>query len=152
MSEPGTIRHVHSRLGFAVELPEGSEVHEDVDAAVLLALEPMRDAGFRANIAITLDALEGDVELDRFTDAALEVQDRLLHDFVVLDRGYAPVGGRPATRTLGHHDLDGLALCVEQWRLVDGRDGWTLTATSWALDYDEVADALAASAESLELP
>lgn len=152
MSAQGVIRHVHSRLGFAVELPEGSEVREDTDGVALLALEPVRDAGFRSNLAITVDALEPDVPLDRYTDAALELQDRTLHDFVLLDRGHALVGGRPATRTLAHHDLDGLALCIEQWRLVDGRDGWTVTATAWALDYDEVADALAAGAESLELP
>ena len=146
------IRHVHSRLGLAVELPDGSEVREDEGGAVLLALEPPRDAGFRANLTVTADALEPGAELEAFTGAALAYQERALHDFVLLDRGYALVGGRPATRTLAHHDLDGLALCIEQWRVVAGGTGWTVTATAWALDYDEVADALAGSAESLELP
>lgn len=146
------IRHVHSRLGLALELPDGSEVREDADGAVLLALEPLRDAGFRANLTITTDALEPGAELDPFTDAALGFQERALHDFVLLDRAHALVAGRPATRTLAHHDLDGLALCIEQWRVVADGTGWTVTATAWALDYDEVADALAASAESVELP
>ena len=145
-------RHVHSRLGFSLELPDGGEVREDADGVALLALEPARGDGFRANLAVTADALEPDAELDRFTEAALAFQEQFLEDFVLLDRGEATLAGRPATRTLAHHDLGGLALCIEQWRVVAAATGWTVTATSWALDHDEVADTLAASAESLELP
>lgn len=145
-------RHVHSRLGFSLELPDGGEVREDEDGVALLALEPARGDGFRSNLAVTADPLEPGAELDRYTDGALAFQEQVLEDFVLLDRGEATLAGRPATRTLAHHDLGGLALCIEQWRVIAGNTGWTVTATSWALDHDEVADALAASAESLELP
>jgi hypothetical protein len=145
-------RFTHPSLGFSIELPPGAEVFDEAPGIALVAAEPAGEAGdgFRANIVVTAeDVVTPGLGPEAFVDAGLAVQAAELVDFRVIDREPVTLaGGRPAARILGHHDVGGEAVTIEQWCVVDGAIGYTVTASCWTLDYDAVADAFAASAES----
>lgn len=116
----------------------------------LIALDPDTSGdGFRANLVVTVDELDPDTTVETFTDTALEVQDRVLDRMWLIDRSPARLRSGFGTRTLVHHDADGFAVVLEQWRLVHGTLGYTVSASCAALDYDDVADVFATAATSL---
>jgi hypothetical protein len=138
----------HAGLGFRIHLPDGSEVREDPEPGIaLIAVEPHPRGPFRANLVVTVEELSGTFhDAEAYTDASIADQEQALSAFRLVDREARD--GR--TRTLGHHDVDGVPVVVDQWRAVAGDLGYTVTASCWALEYDELADAFAAAAESLE--
>jgi len=142
----------HPSLGFSIELPPGAEVLDEVPGIALIAAEPADEAGdgFRANIVVTAeDVSPAGLHVEAFVDAALALQSVELVDFRLIDRENVTLaGGRPAARILGHHDVGGEAVTIEQWCVVDGAVGYTVTASCWTLDYDAVAGAFTASAET----
>lgn len=140
------VEYRHPELGFTIAFPPGSEVDEDVPGTAVVAYDAGVEDGFRTNLVVTVDDGAGDVEA--FTDAGLEALPPALRAFQLLDRASTTLGGAPATRTLVHHDAQGWAVTLEQWRVVDGGRGYTITASAATLDYDAVADALAEAAES----
>lgn len=155
MSAPAVERYEHSRLGFVLDLPPGTEVHQDlegVEGVALLALEPAReDGGFRANVTVAKDAVEPNTPVDAWTDMALDATGRVLERFHVLDREATELAARPAVRTLAHHDVGGCAVVAEQWRVVDGSRAFTITTSCWAMDFAGMRDELAGIAESFAL-
>jgi hypothetical protein len=137
------------RHGFAIELPPGSEVDDTVAGTAMVAVDAGVEDGFRTNLVVTIDRVEEDTSTEDFTDASLAAMESSLQSFVLLDRGEASIAGGPAIRTLAHHDHDGWSVTLEQWRVVAGSRGLTLSASAATLDYPEVAPTLSAAAESL---
>jgi len=95
--------------------------------------------GFRPNLVLTAGA------------PSLEQQAEALRSFHVVDRTAAELAGRPCVRTLGHHEVGGRAVVVEEWRLSGPEGPHELTASCGALDYPGLADAFMASVASLRL-
>jgi hypothetical protein len=142
----------HAVLGFELALPPGTETHEDAEHVALVALEPIAsgETGFRANVTVVVEELIPGTGVEAYTDRSLEIQAAAMHAFHLLDREATVIAGEEATRTLGHHDAQGVAVTAEQWRLIiAGRWAYTLTASCWSLDYDLKADAARAVVESL---
>jgi hypothetical protein len=137
------------RHGFAIELPPGSEVDDTVAGTAMVAVDAGVEDGFRTNLVVTVDHLEEGTSADAFTDASLAAMESSLQSFLLLDRTEASIADGPATRTLVHHDHAGWSVTLEQWRVVDGSRGLTLSASAASLDYPDVAPALTAAAESL---
>lgn len=108
--------------------------------------EPDDSGRFRANAVLTCD----DATNMSFRDwqvATDEVLPRALDDYLVIDLEKVEVDGRPGGRRLAHHvDGDGRALTMEQWFVLEGDRGWTLTATCETWSYDDLAEAFAALA------
>jgi hypothetical protein len=72
---------------------------------------------------------------------------RALGDYLLVDLERVEIDGHPGGRRLAHHvDEAGRALTLEQWFVLDGDRGWTLTATVDTLRYDELADTCATAA------
>jgi len=108
----------HLSLGFSIELPPAAEVLEHVTGTALVAAEPAKEAGdgFRANLVVTAQELPLGLDVEDFVDAGLANQSAELVDFRAIDREpMTLVSGELATRILGHHDVDGQAVTVEQW-------------------------------------
>jgi hypothetical protein len=137
--------------GFAIELPPGSQVDDAVPGTAMVAVDSGVEDGFRTNLVVTVDRVPEDTTSGAFTDASLAAMETSLRSFVLLDRAEAGVADGPATRTLVHHDHGGWSVTLEQWRVVAGSRGLTLSASAATLDYPDVAPALAAAAESLTL-
>lgn len=137
------------RHGFAIELPPGSEVDDTVAGTAMVALDAGVEDGFRTNLVVTIDRVEENTSTEDFTDASLAAMESSLQSFVLLDRAEASIADGPAIRTLVHHDHGGWSVTLEQWRVVAGSRGLTLSASAATLDYPEVAPTLSAAAESL---
>jgi hypothetical protein len=145
-------RYRHPALGFELVLRAGAEIHDDMPHVALLVLEPAPpEEVSRANVTVTADRLGDERDVERVTDAALAVQERALRSFHLIDRCGNPVAGRPGTRTLAHHDMEGIPVTLEQWRVVSGELAYTLSASCATWSYHEYADLAAATAESLRL-
>ncbi len=137
---------------FAIDLPAQSEILEDVDGIALVAVEPADIGAFRANLNIVIERLGEPLDLDDYLERSVEVQQRQMSRFRLLDRAPAVLGdGLDARRTLAVHEVDGVAVVLEQWRTVRDDLGYVLSASCGGLDYDEVADTMSTCAESFRL-
>jgi len=127
----------------ALEAPPGWEALDPRGAAqtVELIVAAPREAnrGFRPNLVVTVGA------------PSLEQQAESLRSFHLVDRTAAALAGRPCVRSLGHHEVGGRAVVVEEWRLSGPEGPHELTASCGALDYPGLADAFMASVASLRL-
>lgn len=143
--------YVHPELGFALELPAGAEIREDVAGIAVAAVDPDPEPAsrFRANLTVTVEPVPPGAGVQAYTDASLATQDRVLAGHRLIDRSAATLRGGCATRTLAHHAQGSLAITIEQWRLVAGELAYTVTASCATLDYAAVADPLSEAAESL---
>ena len=130
--------------------PEGWEVlGEPPPGIAWVAREPAYAEDperFRANLVLTVHPTGG----LRFRDwqaGTDELLPRMLDDYLVVDLEKLPVGGLPGGRRLAHHaGPRGEALTMEQWFVLVGDLGHTLTATVETWRYDELADVCAAVA------
>lgn len=134
----------HPSAGFTLSLPEGWETATDVAGVALIAVAPDRGAGwFRTNLVVTLEQL-ATPDLATWQEEALALMRYGLNEFLLVDVEEVEVAGYRARRLVAHHrpETDGQAASVtmEQWTLVVGRLGYTLTASMASLDYPELAD------------
>ena len=144
------MRYRHPELGFELDVPEGTELRDDMDGLALVALEPgVPPSGFRANLVVTVEEVAPATPVGPYTDASLRSQGELLLGHRLIDLEITAVAGRPATRTLAHHAQGHLAITIEQWRLVEGSHAYTVTGSCATLDYAGVADGFREAAESL---
>jgi hypothetical protein len=144
----------HPELGFELALPDGVAASDDVPGIALL-LRPREDPEpptFRPSLTVVAEELAGDSTLEGYAGASLRDQHRLLRSHHLLDVVTTSLGPRPAVRSLAHHNVDGEAVTIEQWRLLDGRLGYVLTASCATLDFGELGESLASTAESFRLP
>jgi hypothetical protein len=146
------VTYTHPALGFRLELPDGYEVRDDAAALALIAVEPgpAPASGFRANLVVTVEEVREGTAVAGYTESSLRAQGELLRSHRLIDSEATTLAGGPATRTLAHHAQDGLAVTIEQWRLVADVLAYTVTASCATLDYAGVADAHRDAAESLE--
>ncbi len=139
--------YAHPQLGFSIELPPSLEPLDDVPLAALVAAErDVPDGAFRANLVVTVEELESEAGVEQYAQASVAALSCALDGFRVIDSEPIALGDRRAIRLLAHHDAAGHAVAFEQWQLVVGARGYTLTASCCALEYDDLADAFAASA------
>jgi hypothetical protein len=145
------VRYRHPELRFELELTDGALVRDDIPGMALVAIERETDpsSGFRANLVVTVEEVAAGTTVEAYTSSSLRVQDDLLSGHRLIDVEATAVSGAPATRTLGHHAQDRLAVTIEQWRLVAGVRAYTVTASCATLDYAAVADGFREAAESL---
>ncbi|MCW2777465.1 MAG: hypothetical protein JWN17_1190 [Frankiales bacterium] len=126
-----------------LDLPPGwSRADRPAPGVLLLGLEPGAGQPFRANLVVTADDL-GPLDLRGWqlqTDAALP---RALEGYALLDLEHVQVDGRPGVRRLASHVVRGRAVVLEQWAVVSGPLGWTLSATVPALAWPSAETGLA---------
>jgi hypothetical protein len=82
----------------------------------------------------------GPAELDTSRPGLLE---QALERPLLVDLEETEIGGRPARRALVHHTTETGAVTMEQWTLMEGALGYTLTASAGTLEYDDLADLFA---------
>jgi len=134
-----------------LEPPDGFTVIEPPDQTAWVAVEDAEGAsGFRANLVVTVEEAAGS-SVDELTDTALAFQERVLAAHHLIDRSTETLAGSPATRTLSHHLVAETGIALEQWRVVAGDRGVTLTASCATLDWPALADDLAAAAGTLRV-
>lgn len=148
MSRLRTQPYKHPELGFTIVLPAGSEIAAPEPGVALAAYDVgVEEGDFATNLVVTVHPVDPAVDLGAFVDASLAEQGERLVGFQLLDRVDDDLGG-PAVRTLAHHDHGGWAVTIEQWWLLAGGRGYTVTASADTLDWDAVADALDDAARS----
>lgn len=139
------LTHRHPQAGFSISLPASWERVEDPKEGVaLVAVEPDREEGFRANVVVTCEELPTGVDLDAWQGSAEELLARTLDDFLLVDRERLELDGRAVLRRLAHHAMEGTqAVTLEQWAMVHESMGYTLSASIGTLAYDSLADLFA---------
>ena len=121
-------------------------------AAVVEPVDPTAPEAFRASLTLSVEQL-GDADLRTWQASAEAAAASGLLDHRVLDREHTDVAGRPGGRRLAHHVTpSGAAVVLEQWFVVAGGAGWTLSATVDTARYDLLADELALSAAAWVVP
>jgi hypothetical protein len=121
-------------------LPRGWELVEAAAPVELIAAAPEGEfTGFRPNLVLTVPA-----------GPELAEQGASLLSFRMIDRMTTELTGGACVRSLGHHEVGGSAVVVEQWLWAEG--SCELAASCGALDYPRLADAFAAAAASLRPP
>ena len=137
--------------GFELPVPVGWELADDLpDGVAVIAVEPTAAAGFRANAVLTVEPLPRDVGLESWQETVDAQLARELPHFLLIDRETVGDGGRRLMRRLGHH-IGGETgpVTMEQWAIVVGDNGYTLTASVATPAYDSLADVFADMAEGL---
>lgn len=139
--------------GFSVDLPEAWEVRVDPRADVaVVALDPVVDDwGFRTNVLVTLDQLDRGLTLAAWQEGAERMLGEVLEEYLLLDLEDVHIGQRAGIRRLAHHNAEGRAITMEQWTVLDGRRGFTLTASVSTLAYPRVTATLARIGDSLRV-
>ena len=141
MNRPGIVTYRHQAGGFALPLPEEWERLEGPAPGVsLVALEPEQGGRFRANVVVTIEELDEGLDLEGWQASTEDHLPGPLLDYLLLDRERIELNGRPAIRRLAHHARpESGSITMEQWAMVVGRRGVTLTASSSTLEYDTLA-------------
>lgn len=145
---PTTKRFTHPTAGFTIPLPREWETVTDIDGVALIAVEPSRgDRWFRANLVLTIEELARGADLADWQRQAVGLMRQGLPEFHLIDLAETTLAGYPARRTLFHHRAESgsvaAAVATEQWTLVVGGLGYTITTSMAALEYDELADVFA---------
>ena len=141
MSRTGIVSYRHAAGGFALPLPDDWERLEGPSPGIsLVALEPERGERFRANLVVTVEELAGGLDLEGWQASTDEHLPGALHGYLLLDREWTELNGRPVIRRLAHHARPETgSITMEQWALVVERRGLTLTASASTLEYDALA-------------
>jgi hypothetical protein len=152
MSRPGIITYRHAAGGFTLPLPEDWERLEGPAPGIsLVALEPERGERFRANAVVTVEELAGGLDLEGWQASTDDHLPGALQGYLLLDRERMELNGRDVIRRLAHHARPETgSITMEQWALVVGRKGVTLTASASTLDYDTLATMFAGIAGELQ--
>ena len=144
------MRYRHPELGFELDVPEGTELRDDMDGLALVALEPGEPpSGFRANLVVTVEEVAPATPVGPYTDASLRSQGELLLGHRLIDLEITAVGGGGGPRPGAPHGRGDLASRNEQWRRGGGSEAYTVTGSCATLDYAGVADGFREAAESL---
>ncbi|QSB15717.1 hypothetical protein JQS43_05095 [Natronosporangium hydrolyticum] len=140
----GVTQYEHPSAAFMLSLPEQWERIEDIEGVALVAVEPPRGPWFRANVVVTIGQIEPGAPVTDWQDETLELLRQTLQEFVLIDVADGELAGAPARRTLAHHTIEDEeavnAVVIEQWAVVAGGLGFTLTASVAALEYADYAD------------
>ncbi|RKS75440.1 hypothetical protein CLV35_1906 [Motilibacter peucedani] len=142
----------HAGSGVRLVVPDGWEPAADGSTGAALALEPERPGrGFRASLVLTVESTP--LSFRDWQVAADQVLPQLLADYLVLDLERLPVAGLPGGRRLARHvTAEGADVTMEQWAVLAGGLGITLTGSVETLRYDQTADVFTAAASTLVVP
>ena len=146
MDRPGIVAYRHEAAGYALPLPEDcARLERPAPGVSLVALEPeQQGARFRANLVVTVEELADGLDLEGWQASTEEHLPDALNDYLLLDRERMALNGRDAIRRLAHHARPETgSITMEQWAIVVGRNGVTLTASSGTLDHDTLAEMFA---------
>ncbi len=126
-----------------VSLPEDWSLLESGRAgAPLIAAEPDRGSDVRANVVVTRDDVSA-MTFEQWQLGTDEALPRTLAEYQLLDLERLTVDGHPAVRRLAHHTLEGsVAATVDQWAVLVGTDGYTVTFTLPTTRYAPMAAGL----------
>lgn len=144
------VTYRHGSAGFTLPLPANWERTEDERGIALIAAEPEREPWFRTNVVVTIEHLAEGLDLAGWQDTAGAQLARSLADYLLLDLEDTELGGRPAVRRLAHHATEVGAVTCEQWTLVEGRLGYSLTASVGTLEYADRADLFGQMAQQFQ--
>lgn len=131
--------------GFSLLVPTGWELAVDPRAdTALVAVEPDRGEGFRANVVVTVDDLPPELDFTSWQATVEPMLERALGDYLLLDleRIDAEPDGASTRRLLHHLIEDSGPVTAEQWSSTRGRTGYTLTCSVATPAYDSLADVL----------
>ncbi len=139
----------------AVEIapPDGWEVTAAPDVALpLVAAGPGPDQPVRPSLVLSIDRLADGVDLARWQRAVEPLLARQLDRYLLLDVEPVRVAGRSGARRLAtHRSPDGDSLTVEQWLVVAGTSGLTLTGTAATTHFPAVRPVLVEAARTLSV-
>ncbi len=145
--------HRHSTVGFTLPLPESWEVAENLHGVALLAIEPAHPPFFRANLNVTVEEAQAGAELDDWVRRSHEQLARVVDRLDLIDRERIEVEDLPAIRSLSHHvDPDHGGIALEQWTMLAGAHAYVVSASTGALEYDELADLMSRVATGFTAP
>jgi len=131
----------HPTIGFSLQVPRSWELVEDAPGVALIVVEPARPGLFRPNVVVTVEPVEPGTGLAEWATAGDEALGQVLHRHILLDDEEVDLHGVPARRTLSSYTSpDDHPVTMEQWALVSGACGYTLTASAWTLEYDVLAE------------
>jgi hypothetical protein len=149
----GIVTYRHPTAGFSLPLPTDWERVADARPGVpLIAVEPDRVGGFRANVVVTVERLPHGVDLDAWQASADGLLRDALSDYMLIDGERLDLDGRDIVRRLAHHAREDTgAITMEQWAMVDGDRGYTLTASVATPEYDAMAEGFAGIAWGFRL-
>ena len=140
----------HPELGFTLTVPAGCALTEPVVGVAMgfydTGCEPPED--FVTNLVVTAEAVEPGAALAAHVDAALAAQDERLHGHLLIDRAPETLAGRPAERTVAHHEAGVWPVTLLQWHLLAGPVAYTVTASAATMDLPAVIEVLTEAAES----
>jgi hypothetical protein len=96
---------------------------------------------------VTVERIPTGFDVDDWQANADELLERALNGYLLIDRERLHQDGRPVVRRLAHHARpESGAITMEQWTTVHDGRGFTLTASAGTLEYDALADTIAAVA------
>jgi hypothetical protein len=152
MNRPGIVVYRHPAGGFALPLPEQWErIEGPAPGVALVAVEPGEGERFRANVVVTVEELDGGIDLEGWQASTDEHLPGSLFDYLLLDRERMQLNGRDALRRLAHHARPETgSITMEQWAVLARGRGVTLTASCSTLEYDNLAGAFAGIAGEFE--
>jgi hypothetical protein len=132
----GLMSYVHPTAGFTIPLPKAWERSDDTRGIALIAAAPESRGRFRSNIIVTIERLGEGVPARSWAAASIESLPLHLAAHQVVDLQETDIGGWPALRILSHYAMGvRCAVTLEQWLLVRGSLGYTLSMSVGTLDY-----------------
>jgi len=135
----------HDDAGFAVSLPTGWPVDDEVDGCALVCVEPppagTHPAYLPPSIVVTIDALHDDEPFDRWLSRFRVSLAEIYNKLRLVDLEDTALGDLPAYRTLSHY-LHGVVggVCTEQWCIPAPGLVYVITCAAGTLQYDDFAD------------
>lgn len=132
----------HPTEGFIMPVPSGWQRVEDAqDGVALIVVEPAGQVGFRANLVVTVEPMPLDPDLDSWQTDAEEMLPQQLPHYALIDRERIDKDGREILRRLAHYVTDDTGpVTMEQWSMIEGGRGFTITCSVASLSYDSLAD------------
>jgi hypothetical protein len=99
-----------------------------------------------------VEELAAGLDLEQWQTLAEEQLPLALQGYLLLDRERLERDGRAVVRRLAHHArADRGSITMEQWALVEGPSGITLTASAGTLEYDGLAAMFSGIADDLRV-
>ncbi|MGI9175661.1 MAG: DcrB-related protein [Rhodothermales bacterium] len=151
-AQEGFTEHAY-RDDFRLAAPSDWTVREDVRSVHLIALSPQDgpDDPFRENLNVTTQDVPEGATLDAFYDDAFAEIAKSTIGFSEIETRNVRIGGVPAKRLVYEYPFGQRAFRVLTYVLLDGDQGYFLTGTALAEQYDHYAATFEQIAESFRL-
>lgn len=143
----------HPAGGFSLGVPSDWDLAEYPYPGVAVLLRaPQTASEFRTNALVTVDTLEAGMTLRDWQGGADALLPQSLNDYFLIDLEHVDLHGVAGVRRLAHHTAPGgHAVTMEQWAVLAGSTGYTLTASVATLDYLAHLETLSAVAAAFRI-